>query len=327
MRPPYFAYLEQSLQRHDPTSPLWQGYAYRCIRDLVNLGRAAEAGAKAEALLAALAATYGPDIADPVAMEARIRGCEMLVEFGRVAPYFLPSLYFALGGIAQHRGDLPAARRFYQGARDIAVECGRFGAIFFLEAGSLVWPARINDANLALAQGDLADAAAAYARLAREGRRCDAAGGFARASREYIEGTVPRGCEALALRGAWGQAREVFAAYRDYLAATFPAADPTARATLEAALDAGGAEERPLDPVFPFLFQGILDAAAPDGAPAAHDRLHALCELAATHRQHPVYGAGLTAGAEIARRCLPLPRSVPLFDFSFDLGAPGPRKR
>jgi len=254
MRPPYFAYLEQSLQRHDPASPLWQGYAYRCIRDLVNLGRAAEAGAQADALLVALAAAYGPDIADPVAMGTRIRGCATLVEFGRVAPYFLPSLYFALGGIAQHRRDLSAARRFYKGARDIGVECGRFGAIFFLEASSLVWPARINDANLALAQGDLADAAAAYAGLAREGMRCDAAGGYARASRGYIEGTVPRGCEALALAGAWDHAREVFTAYRDYLAAAFPGPDPAARATLEAALAAGGQAERPLDPVFPFLF-------------------------------------------------------------------------
>ena len=254
MRPPYFAYLEQSLQRHDPASPLWQGYAYRCIRDLVNLGRAAEAGAQADALLVALAAAYGPDIADPVAMGTRIRGCATLVEFGRVAPYFLPSLYFALGGIAQHRRDLSAARRFYKGARDIGVECGRFGAIFFLEASSLVWPARINDANLALAHGDLADAAAAYAGLAREGMRCDAAGGYARASRGYIEGTVPRGCEALALAGAWDHAREVFTAYRDYLAAAFPGPDPAARATLEAALAAGGQAERPLDPVFPFLF-------------------------------------------------------------------------
>lgn len=327
MRPLYFAYLEQALQRLDPASSLWQGYAYRCIRDLVNLGRAAEASPKADALLAALVAAYGPDIAVPAAMQTRIRGCATRVDFGRVAPYFLPGFYFALGGIAQHRQDLPAARRFYRGAQDLGVECARFGPLFFLEASSLVWPARINDAKLALAQGDLADAAAAYARLAREGLRCEAANGYAYASREYIEGTVPSGCEALALAGAWVHAREVFAAYRDYLAAAFPAADPTAQATLEAALAAGGTAARPQDPVFPFLFQGILDAAAPEGAPASHARLQALDELAATHRQHPVYGARLAAGVQIARRYLPPPRSVPLFDFSFNLGAPGSRKR
>ena len=327
MRPPYFAYLERALQRHDPVSPLWQGYAYRYIRDLVNLGRAAEASPKADALLAALAAAYGPDVSDPAAMETRVRGCATLVEFGRVAPYFLPSLYFALGGIAQHRRDLPAARRFYRGARDIGVECGRFGAIFFLEASSLIWPARINEANVALAQGDLADAARAYAGLAREGQRCDAAGGYARASHEYIEGNVPRGCEAFALAGAWDHARDVFADYRDYLAAAFPGGDPTARATLEAALAVGSSAVRPLDPVFPFLFQGILDAAAPDGVPASHDRLQAVGELAATHRQHPVYGARLAAGAQIARRYLPPPESALLFDFSYELGARGPSKR
>ncbi len=326
MRPPYFAYLERALQRHDPASPLWQGYAYRCIRDLVNLGRAAEASAKADLLLAALAEAYGPDIANPERMGTKLGGCATLVEFGRVAPYFLPSLYFALGGIAQHRRDLTAARRFYRGARDIGIECGRFGAIFFLEASSLVWPAQINDANLALAQGDLVDAAAAYARLAREGRRCERAGGYAHASQDYIEGTVPRACEALALRGAWGHAREVFAAFCDYLAAASPGPDPTARATLEAALAADGAAERPQDPVFPFLFQGILDAAAPDGAPASDARLRALGELAARYGRHPAYGARLAAGAQIARRYLPPPRPVPLFDFSYTLLPPGSRK-
>ncbi len=326
MRPSYFAYLEQALRRHDPASPLWQGYACRLIRDLVNLGRAAEAYARADALLAALAPAYGPDIADPEAMQTRIRGCATLVEVGRVAPYFLPNLYFALGGIAQHRRDLPAARRFYQGARDVGIECGRFGAIFFLEASSLVWTARIDDANLALAQGDLAEAAAVYARLAREGLRCERAGGYAHATREYIEGNVPRFCEALALRGAWSHAREVFAAYRDYLATAFPGPDPTVRTTLEAALADDGTAQRPQDPVFPFLFRGILDAAAPEGAPASHVRLQALVELAATFGGHPAYGARLAAGAQIARRYLPLPRSMPLFDVSYTLVPPGSRR-
>ena len=119
----------------------------------------------------------------------------------------------------------------------------------------------------------------------------------------------------------------MFAAYRAYLAAAFPESDPTARAALETTLTRVREGERPFDPVFPFLFQGILDAAAPSAGHASFDRLQALVELATTHLQHPVYGARLAAGAQIARRYLPRPKPVPLFDFSFDLGAPGPRKR
>lgn len=327
MRPPYFAYLEQWFQRRDSASPLWQGYTYRYVRDLVNLGRSAEASAKADALLSALAATYGPEVANPSAMAARIRPCTTLDEFDRVAPFFLVSLYYALGGIAQHhRRDLAAARRFYRGVQDIALECARLGPLFFLEASSLIWPARIMDASLALGDGDVAGAAAAFARLAREGPRCAAADGYAHARPDYIEGVVPRGCEALALRNAWGHAREVFAAFCDYLTAAFPGRDFIARATVEAVLAADDGTDWPQDPVFPFFFQGILDSAAPDGTPPSHDRLRELRELAALHSRHPRLGARLAARAEFARRYLPVPQATPVYDFSVNLGVQLPPK-
>jgi len=328
MRPPYFSYLDKWYQQPDRASPLWQGYAYRYVRDLVNLGRVAEGSEKANALLAALEAAYGRDIADPAAMATRIRGCTTVVEFGRAAPFFLPSLYFALGAIAQnHRHDTEAARRYFRGALELGIDCARFGAIFFLEASSLIWPARMADAGIALATGDVDAAAAAFARLARHGAQCNAADGYAHASADYIEEAVPRGCEGLALKGAWGPAREVFAAYRDYLAAAFPGRDFTARATVEEVLSAEGATGWPRDPVFPFFFQGLLDSTAPDASTASHERLKALGELAGAHRQHPAYGGRLATFAEIARRYLPVPRPTPLFDFSINLGAARSGKR
>jgi hypothetical protein len=325
MRAPYLAYLESWYRRGNRESPLWHGYAYRLTRDLINAGRFAEAKPKADALLQALVEAYGDDVADPRAMAEKIGRVGTLVEFGKAAPFFLPCLYYALASLAQHYddGDLAKARRYCRGAADIGVDCARLGALFFLEATSLVWPARGMEAGLDLAQGQLASAASGFARLAREGRRCDAANGYALASPDYIESVVPSACESLALADAWDAAREVFGAYREYLQRTYPYADATSRATLDAALAGTRASDRPRDAAFACLFQSLLDAVA--GGDAARGGLESLAALASAHRDHPTEGARLARYAEAARRHVPA-RSRTLFEYSVTIQAPAARR-
>jgi hypothetical protein len=196
--------------------------------------------------------------------------------------------------------------------------------MFFLEAIQFVWPARAADAGLALAQGEIATAAATFARLARDGRRCEAADGYAVATPEYIEMVVPRACEGFVLAHAWDAAREVFAGYLDYLAQSFPERDFTSRETIEQLL-ADGWTDAPGDPAFAFFFQGLLDVAPgkePDVA-----RLRALSELALTHRGHARYGALIARYGDIARRYLPAAPAKTLFDFSYDITPPAGRKQ
>ncbi len=320
-RPAYFNYLDQWFRREDHASPLWQGYAYRYVRDLANHGRFAEARPRVDVLMAALTVAYGPEIADPAAVRSRLEGAATLTEFGRIAPFFLPNLYFALASVAQyHDRDAAAARRWYQGAADLGRYCARFGAVFFLEANSLVWRARAMDAGLALEAGDVAGAAAVFARLARDGRRCEAANGYAMATRDYIESVVPRACEGFAAANAWDAAREVFAAYCCYLAADYPACDPLSRGGVEAIL-ANNAVGGPEDPVFALFFAGLLEAAAARAEAAASPLLREFIELAGARRSHPVHGKRFGDYARIAERYLPAPPRRVLFEFSASIPA------
>lgn len=316
--PAYFGYLEQRFARNEPSSPVWQGYTYRYVRDLIARGRFGEAHAKADVLVAALVSQYGSGIVDPNGMIERLRGAATLIDVGKMAPFFLPNLYYALGAIAEyHHRDPIGARRWYRGAADAARECARLGAIFFLEANHYIWPALAAEAGLALKHGDIDAAADTFARLARDGRHCRAADGFAVAEVEYIEAVMPRACEGFVLAGARDKARDVFEAYKAYLAESYGDRDFTSRDALERAL-AGGFADGPADPVFPFFFAGVLDANAnePSG-----ERLRALLDLSAAHRTHEKYGELLARYADIGRRFVPAAKPKALFDFSYSVRA------
>ncbi|HYQ99143.1 MAG TPA: class I SAM-dependent methyltransferase, partial [Casimicrobiaceae bacterium] len=193
MLPEIHSYLEGRLAILDPPSPVWQGLAYRYVKELVNSARFDEAKAIAARLVRAIEGTYGSAITDPAAVVARLERCSELAEAGRVMPYFLPNLYFFLGALAQHADrDAARANDFYAGSVASTLELARFGSVFILEALSLLWEARARIAELALAQGDLAGGAALFARLAREGGECTEDNGFAQASQDLLEATIPR---------------------------------------------------------------------------------------------------------------------------------------
>lgn len=303
-------YFDGCLQRAPADSPLWQGIAYRLVRDRSRAQQWAEAKASADALVEALQRTYGREVLDPAAMAVRVSQCSTLEDWGRTGPYFLPCLYFQLGLIAQHYDRDPwRALEMYRGAADLATRACRLGAHQFLEAGSLIWPARISEALLMLELGEYDRAATMLVQLVQSGERGAEAAGFATVRCEYVQEVTQRACMEFANRGAWPAARLLFQAHLEHLAAHLPAHDWTARATIEGRFH-DPRMPKPEDTDFAFFFQAALDAAS-GRSPEAFDRLRALMALSETLVATNAQRQTLIGYAASARRLFPVLAQAP----------------
>jgi hypothetical protein len=248
-------------------------------------------------LSAAMIARFGPEILDPEAILPRLRACATLEDYGEAAPYFLPSLFFFLGTLAQHLDRNAAlALRYYAGAADCTLESARFGSLFFLEALSLLWPARTHHAKLLLARGEIAAGVASLVRLAEEGARCDARNGYALASRDLLETTVPHWCELLWSYGRRDDAQALFAAHRGYLS------DRYGQAVLGAAGVEAALRDRdralPLNPLYGPFFAARRGLPAPE----AVAQLAEIGRIGDVHADHESLGHRLRDLAQRARQ-------------------------
>lgn len=297
-RDAYLAYLAGRVAESGASaSPVWQGLAYRYGKELLNAGRAAEAKDVVSRLCSALTARFGPEVLDPAAVVARLRACATLEEYGEAAPFFMPSLFFLLATLSQHVDRNAAlALGYYQGAADCALESARFGALFFLEALSLLWPARTRHAELLLARGDIAAGVASLIRLAEEGASCDARNGYALASRDLLETTIPHWCELLWSHRRRDEAQALFAAHRRYLSRRYGAAvlEP---AGVEAALQQRDGE-LPLNPLYAAFFSARLALPAPE----AIAQLSEIWRIGDGHADHATLGQRLRDSAQQARQ-------------------------
>jgi hypothetical protein len=280
----------------EDTSPVWQGFAYRLGKDFVGAGGFAEGKELLARLLAGVEAGFGAEAGDPGAVVARLKSCNSVAEYGRAIPYFLPSLFYFLGALAQHHDrDFHLAMRYYAGVVECTLESARLGPIF-LEALSLLWPARARQAELLMATGDIAGGVDLFVRLVDEGVQCEARNAFALASRDLLESTVPTICEGLWGHGYRDHALRLFARYKAYLSDRYGAATTTAGGVEERLRDAGA--DLPLDPLYAAFF----------AARAALPAEEALTEAAAVVRtgqanaDHPVFGARLRKLAGDAKR-------------------------
>lgn len=276
-------------------SPVWQGLAYRLGKDLVLAGELPQGKAVLERLLIGIEASFGAEAIDPVAALARLKKCTTLAEYGRAVPYFSPSLFYCLGAVAQHHDhEIYRAMHYYTGAVECILESGRFGALFFLEALSLFWPARARQAELLIAAGDIAGGVDLFVRIVDEGVRCEARNAFALASRDLLESTVPTICEGLWGHGYRDHAQRLFARYKGYVSGRYGAAVTTAGGVEERLRDAGA--DLPLDPLYAPFF------AARASFPAEEARAEAavLIRTGQANASHPVFGPRLRHLAERA---------------------------
>lgn len=323
LRVPYFAFLKSRLDAADTDIAVWQGYAYRYLRDLVNSGEYAEGQAVADLVCASVLRSRGPQVLDPSQTVPRFAAATSLTENGRIGPFFTPGLYYLLGTLAWRRQrDLARARVWFEGAVAAIEACARIGSIFYLEAISMYWPARAAIARLDMKQGRYAEAAAIAVDMAAMGDTCSAAHAFALATAALTETDAPRVANICAVTGHWREALAVNDAYRGYVARRYGAALLDV-AGIESALG-GSAGALPLDPLFPVWFDGLRAAAEAGGRAPDSAALHALIRLGEKFANHPTHGQKLR---ELARRGRELAGVAPpppyVFDMSYTLRPPG----
>jgi SAM-dependent methyltransferase len=286
MFPDYVAYLDRRVAEGDPRSPVWQGLAYRAVKERVNTGRSAEARPLAARLLDAAAAVYGEHLRDPRVLARRIAGAADMTALGEVMPYFAPNLYYYLGMIAlQVDRDAAAGVRWLDGSVACTSEAVRLNATLFLDAISLVWPARAASAEVAIALGDVARGASALATLCREGDASTAANAYARASVDLLELRAPGTAALLAERGLIAEATTIGAGHAEHVARRYGAELLTLEG-VERALASGS--PTPADPIFaPWLTAMVGLAARQPGAVARAEAVAAAAERLASRAAQP----------------------------------------
>ncbi len=316
LRVPYFQFLQSRLEATDADISVWQGYAYRYLRDLVNTGEGADALRVAKLLCASVARSHGAEALDPAKTGPRFAVATALVDNGRIGPFFLPSLYYLLGRLAwtQNR-HAEAARTFYAGALGAIEACARIGSIFYLEAISAYWPSRVELARLDLKQGRFAAAAETAERLAATGDDCISANAFAIAPTQLIESFPLKVADACLAAGAVREAVRVNDAYRGYVARRYGEAMLDA-VGIEAALG-GSQAAMPLDPLYPVWFEGARAALEAGGGAQGSAALQAVMRLGEKFAAHPTRGERLRErGARARARAGPSPSKV-VFEMAF----------
>lgn len=321
MLPAYLEYLGAHVAHFDGASPVWQGMAYRYVKDCMNTGRPAESLRVSVQLLDAVEKEYGSHVRDPAATAARIRRCAHLHEFGQIVPYFMPGYYFFMAAIAHHVDrDLPRAERLYQGTIDCTLAGCRFGSAFFLEAISLIWPARMALADLCVARGDIVNGAKRYARIAAEGGRCMAENGYAIANQDMLEVRIPAIAENLLAHGHVAAAGELFAGYRTHIHHRYG----------DALTDIDGVDQAltvaqvsvPEDPLFAPAFAAVLARRLEGDTEENIGRLVAVAAVATRWSSHPKLGARMAEHAKRIEWLLPAShRPKPAFSFSMNYAA------
>jgi hypothetical protein len=327
LRPAYFKYVAERFALDQDTGIVWQGLAFRYLRDLAGTGLFAEAKVVATRLGVEVEKRYGPVLAEPMQAARRLATCTSLAEAGGIGPLFLPSFYYFLGVIAQRvDGDRSRASQLFAAASEAITACAKLGAIFFLEAISLLWPARVAAAYLRLAGGDAAEGARLLGRLGDEGRVLSAANSYAIASPDFIEATLPAACEALVHREQRTEAETVFAGYVRYVERQYGSSLLT-ESGIDSALHRADAA-LPRDPLFPLWFDGLRNpgiAGSASAQPASHTALLTVIRLGDAFAGDARIGARARDLARLARQLLGRQRTLPpgvLYDVSYTLRRP-----
>jgi len=234
-------------------------------------------------------------------------GAADMSALGQVIPFFLPCLYFSLGMIAlKVERDAAAGLRWLEGSLACTAEATRIHATLFLEAVSLVWPARASIAEVAIALGDAERGAKILATLCREGDMSTPAHAYAKASLDLIEHRAPSAAVLLAERGQVAAARTIVGGYADYLVRRYGERWLTIQG-VEQALASG--LPAPADPLFVPWLDAVLGLV--ERRPGAASRALAVAEAADRLASREPHRARLRAQAAALRRRLAATSNVP----------------
>jgi SAM-dependent methyltransferase len=313
VRPEYFDYMAERFALPDDSPPLWQGYAYRYLRDLVNTGRWPTAKIVAMELARSVIRSHGDAILDPAAIVPRLAAATFFAEAADVGPFFLPSLYYFLACVAHHVDRNPVrAARLYSGAAEAIVACARLGSLFYLEAASLLWHARRGAAQMQLAAGNVGDGVREFAAMADAAAEAGAANAYTPADPHFVEASLVAAVEGLIAREQGDHAQTLIDAYLRHVAREYGPAMTTADG-IETALRDSHAR-LPRDPLFGLWVQAIgmrhgADAAARNGI------LRDVARIAESFGAEPQFGPRFRELGAKAQRLVAPPAKNVVFSF------------
>lgn len=290
LRPGYIHLLRSLMDSVPASGPLFNGLAYRALKESVHAGDLGLAQDALQRLQASLASGFGAAILEPERALAAVQSCSTMSELAAKLPFFLPPFFYFRGMLRAALGaDATGAARDFQGAFATGIRYGQVAAQLNLETLSLVWPARMQQLMIQLRLGDSAGALRIAGEMARQRGLCTRDFGFARLEPQQADDALRAAiaaCQALnaaqpaeALRGFVESSRAIdTAARRHGAAASLPApmADTAfviahyhPRGRVPRYLQALVAHLRSLTPRVVFVSTGLAEPGAEALAPLA----------------------------------------------------------
>ncbi len=162
----YVSYLMRRASEPTPHTDLEIGFRYRAFKELVNMGRVAEAKIQAEALVAAIKQSFGFEPFLESEFEKSVIQCETFEQYATKAPYCLAPFLFYHAMMRRVAGEDPAecAKAFRHATKALA-HVVQLAPIYAQEASSLLWRAVFEEGCALMAAKNFAGARSAFAQV------------------------------------------------------------------------------------------------------------------------------------------------------------------
>lgn len=147
IREEYLRYLRTILAQRNERDRVYDGIAYRYLRDTVFAGDLQSARYTLENLKPGLVEKYGAGVLDPVDAVDRLYRMKSAEEFSQAFPWFLPNLFYLMGMFAKaaEHNEARASHYFCASRSFTAFIAESWGVIFVLEAMSWMFDAWLQE--------------------------------------------------------------------------------------------------------------------------------------------------------------------------------------
>jgi SAM-dependent methyltransferase len=162
----YVSYLLSRAGEPTIHSDIEIGFRYRAFKELVNLGRVAEAHTQGVALANVIKKTFGLDPFDETAIENSVLSVVSFEEYASKAPYCLgPFLFYEAMRRRVAGEDVAGAARTFAFATKVLAHAIEVAPIYAQEAASLLWRSIMEQGCALVAAGDHARARQVFANI------------------------------------------------------------------------------------------------------------------------------------------------------------------